>query len=337
MNDHSEKRRLRRSPLHHAKRGFSNPSPDYRPRSLGEIFRWVFVDREKGQRKKNKQLHSLARVANDGAFLRANNTEFTVTWAGHSTVLIQMEGHNILMDPIWSNRASPLPFVGPKRYISPGIEFENLPEIDVVVLSHNHYDHFDKRTIRKLRNGPLFIVPMGFGRELRRMHINNYRELDWWESFTAHGVEFVCTPAQHYSARRLTDHGRSLWCSWAVRGIGNTFFFAGDTGYFGGLSEIGNRYGPFDLVCLPIGAYLPRRYLSYVHMSPEESVKAYRDLRGRIFLAIHWGTFNLGNDPPTLAPEQLMNVVADSGLDETLFWVLKHGETRVIHHTPIDS
>lgn len=271
-------------------------------------------------------------MVNDGAFLRENRHQFTATWAGHSTVLIQLEGINILTDPVWSNRASPVPFAGPKRYIGPGIEFEDLPPIHVVLLSHNHYDHFDRSTIRRLRES-VFIVPLGFGRTLKRMGATHYHELDWWQSINYRGLTFTCTPAQHYSSRGIHDRNKTLWCSWAVKGRFDNFYFAGDTGYFPGFVEIGARLGPFDLVCLPIGAYLPREYMEHVHMGPEEAVQAYLDLRGEIFLAIHWGTFNLGNDPPDLAPRILMEEIERADLDSELFWPLKHGETRIIRKT----
>ncbi|MBN1291419.1 MAG: MBL fold metallo-hydrolase [Candidatus Latescibacteria bacterium] len=318
------------SPSHHTKNGFSNPNPDYEQSTISRDMKRVLFDRRKAQKKIRRLSYTMESVENDGSYLRSNYEEFTVTWAGHSTVLVQIEGQNILLDPIWSNRASPVPFAGPKRYIKPGIDIENLPEIHCVLLSHNHYDHFDKSTIKRLKNSELFIVPLGFGKELRRIGIINYIELDWWERVTHNDIGFVCTPSQHNSTRRLIDHDKTLWCSWIIQGKRNNLFFAGDTGYFPGFKEIGSRFGPFNIVCLPIGAYLPRKYLEHVHMSPKDALHAYHDLQGTIFLAIHWGTFNLGNDPPDMAPKVLKEEIKKMNLDEDLFWILKHGETRII-------
>ncbi|MFC1512191.1 MBL fold metallo-hydrolase [Candidatus Latescibacterota bacterium] len=318
-------------PLHHARRRFVNPYPGYQKKTLFEVLRWVLIDRRRGQRIKRKAFYTLEQAGNDGAFLRNNTSEFTVTWAGHSTVLVQLGGVNILTDPIWSRRPSPMPsFFGPRRYMEHGIEFEHLPDIHVVLLSHNHYDHFDRRTIRRFSPEVLFIVPLGFGRELNKLGKTNVVELDWWQEHRFRNITFACTPAQHYSLRRLADKDRTLWCSWVFKNGSGSVFFAGDTGYFPGFAAIGSTYGPFDLVCLPIGAYLPREYLSHIHMSPEEAVRAYHDLQGQIFLAIHWGTFNLGDDPPDLAPRELLREIEARGLDHELFWPLKHGETRVI-------
>ena len=325
------KRRTAKSD-HHAPKGFANPFPEYRHSSISSILRWVFMERRRGQRIKKRADYVLEQVENDGAWLRDNRTAFTVSWVGHSTVLIQLDGINILTDPIWSIRASPVPFAGPKRYIEPGIALEDLPDIHVVLLSHNHYDHFDRATIRRLKES-VFIVPLGFGRKLRRLGATHYHELDWWQAISYRGLTFTCTPAQHGSARMIHDRNKTLWCSWGVKGRFNTFFFSGDTGYFPGFTEIGDRLGPFDLVCLPIGAYLPREVLGHVHMDPEEAVQAYLDLRGGIFVAIHWGTFNLGNDPPDMAPKILLDEIGKADLDHELFWPLKHGETRLVRHT----
>jgi len=315
---------------HHTDRGFSNPSPRFAHKTAAEELNWILRDRRRGQRLKKRVPVRLESVENDGAFLRVNRKVFTVTWAGHSSVLVQLGGLNILMDPVWSDRASPVPFIGPRRYVGPGIAFDDLPPIDVVAISHNHYDHFDRATVRRLRRGTLFLVPLGFGRSLRRLGIVNYRELDWWQRHRVGGVEFVSTPAQHYSRRKLCDRDKTLWCSWVFRGAGRNVYFAGDTGYFPGFREIGRRFGSFDLVCLPIGAYLPREYLEHVHMGPEEAIMAYRDLRGRAFLPIHWGTFNLGNDHPHLAMEVLNKEIERHDLDRDLFLTLKHGETRLM-------
>ena len=253
-----------------------------------------------------------------------------MTWVGHSTVLFQLDGLNILSDPVWSDRASPVSWAGPKRYTEPGVAFEDLPEIHVVLISHNHYDHLDKSTIKRLGNAPFYLVPLGIGEFLEKLGIDNYRELDWWETFTYKSIHYICTPAQHFSARGLFDRNKTLWCGWAAQGKNGSFLFAGDSGYFPGFREIGERYGPFDLVCLPIGAYLPQWFMGPVHLSPGEALLAYTELRGRKFLAVHWGTFKLASDPLALPPLALREEIEKNKLDTDDIWLLKHGESRIV-------
>ncbi|MFC1692711.1 MBL fold metallo-hydrolase [Candidatus Latescibacterota bacterium] len=317
-------------PSHHTEKGFRNPYPGFEKRGFGDFLKWVLLERRKSRRKYENTRFTIEKIQNDDSILRENNREFTVTWIGHSTVLIQLEGVNILMDPIWSDRASPLSFVGPERYSEPGIAFEDLPEIHIVLVTHNHYDHLDRPTIERLGSLPLYLVPLGLGAFLEKIGIEHYRELDWWNSFSYRGLEFSCTPAQHFSARGLFGHNKTLWCSWAAGGEKGSFYFAGDTGYFPGLKEIGERRGPFDLVCLPIGAYLPEWFMGPVHLSPKEAITAYRDLRGRIILPIHWGAFQLADDPPGLAPSVFLEEAAKQNLTGDQYWLLKHGETRRI-------
>ena len=186
------------------------------------------------------------RIANDGEFLRENarHSEPTVTWVGHATLLVQMEHLTFLTDPIWSNRPSPVPFAGPNRYVKPGIAIEDLPPIDFVMISHNHYDHLDVPTLRKLaKRSPdtIFFVPVGNGKLLRKKGIEQVRELDWGETASIKGATIHCLPTQHWSKRSLTDTRKALWSSWAVTGPQRRFYFAGDTGYFEGFKEIGEK------------------------------------------------------------------------------------------------
>ncbi len=330
IRDLARRTRGFKRPNHHTRRGFANTSPDYRRRKIRDELRWIIAERPQKLRSKRQRPVMLETIENDGAFFRMNRKVFTVTWAGHSTVLLQMAGLNILLDPVWSDRASPVPFAGPRRFVEPGISLANLPHIDVIAISHNHYDHFDRATVKKLGRGTLFVVPLGFGRILERMGIRNHRELDWWQGVRLGGVEIHGAPAQHGSRRTLHDRDRSLWCSWMIRGGGRSVFFAGDTGYFGGFKEIGERYGPIDLACLPIGAYLPREHLEHLHMSPGEALRAFHDLRARAFLPIHWGTFDLGSDHPHQAMEELEHLIDLHGLDRERFLTLRHGETRLL-------
>ncbi len=309
---------------------FYNPFPGFESRDFGDLFRWLVIDRVTGKRPTLPDSYHFELADNDGRYLRTNRSDVTVTWIGHSTLLIQNDGLNILTDPIWSQRASPLSFAGPKRMVPPGIPLDSLPKIDVVLISHDHYDHLDKQTIRRLGNRPLYLVPLGVGALLKSWGIDHYVEMDWWDEFRFNGVLFACTPAQHFSGRTLFDRNRRLWCSWVISGKEARIYFGGDSGYFPDYAKIGRQYGPFDLAALPIGAYRPRWFMSPVHMSPGEAVRAFVDLQARIFIPIHWGTFPLSDEPLTEPPQLLLKKAKQKGLDANRFWILKHGETRTV-------
>ena len=317
-------------PEHHTPDGFRNPFPDFEEKGFSDFIKWSVIDRFKGKKEKKPEKYSFKAVENNGQYLRANKTEYTVTWIGHSTLLVQMDGLTILTDPIWSERCSPISFAGPKRYVQPGMAFKDLPDIDVVILSHDHYDHLDKATIKKLGNKPFYFVPLGIGNFLEKQGITNYTELDWWDSFVYREVEFVCTPAQHFSGRSFNNRNNTLWCSWVINAPQSNFYFAGDTGYCSVFKDIGERYGPFDLVAIPIGAYLPRWFMGPVHVDPGEALKIYADVKGKRFVPIHWGTFDLADEPLDRPMKDLLKEVKKNSLDMQDFLLLKHGETFTI-------
>jgi len=262
--------------------------------------------------------------------LRDNSSRATVTWIGHSTVLVQLDGLNFLTDPTWADRTGPFSgTIGVRRYTPPGVRFEDLPPIDFVLISHDHYDHLDEGTVRRLARtfNPRFVVPLGIKAWLEDRGITNAVELNWGESIRIGGLEIVCTPAQHGSGRTLADQGRRLWASWAVLGS-QRFYFAGDTGYYRHFKEIGDALGPFDLAALPIGSYTPRAIARPVHISPEEAVQASLDLRATRMIGIHWGTFALAREPYDEPPSRLAAEAARRDIDPHDVWVLKPGETR---------
>ena len=255
----------------------------------------------------------------------------TVTWIGHSTLLVQLDGVTFLTDPIWSERAGPFNgLFGAPRYTPPPIALDDLPPIDFVLISHDHYDHLDEPTVRRLaaRFNPLFVVPLGIKAWLADRGITNATELDWGESVTVKGLQIVCTPAQHGSGRSLTDQGRRLWASWAVLGS-KRFYFAGDSGYYRHFREIGDALGPFDLAALPIGSYTPRKLMRPVHLSPEDAVQAWIDLRAAHFLGIHWGTLDLAREPYDEPPRRLAAEIAKRYLDSEAIWIRYPGETTL--------
>ncbi len=261
--------------------------------------------------------------------LRRNHHGATVTWIGHSTLLVQLDGVNLLTDPIWSQRMGPLSgTVGVRRFTPPAIALEDLPPIDVVLISHDHYDHLDEPTVLRLAEAfnPLFVVPLGIKEWLADRGITNVVELDWSESISIKGLHIVCAPAQHGSGRSLTDGGRRLWASWAVIGT-KRFYFAGDSGYASHFEMIGHALGPFDLAALPIGSYTPRVIAKPVHMSPEEALQAWRDLRATDFIGIHWGTYKLAREPYDEPPQRIAAEVARLEVDPARIWLPKPGET----------
>ena len=218
-------------------------------------------------------------------------------WIGHSSVLVEMDGLRFMVDPIFSEYASPFQWIGPKRFAPPPIPLHDLPPVDAVMISHDHYDHLDMLTAQHLAaEGTHFFVPLGVGAHLEAWDIpsGQITDLDWWESKDMNGVTIVCTPSQHYSGRGPFDRMETLWASWSAIGPEHRVFYSGDTGYSKHFQHIGQRLGPFDLSIIKIGAYGPSDYWHDVHIDPEEAIQAYLDVQGRVLLPVHWATFNLG-------------------------------------------
>lgn len=253
----------------------------------------------------------------------------SVTWIGHATLLVRMDGVTFLTDPMFSERASPIPFAGPKRVVAPGVPLDQLPPVDFAVVSHDHYDHADVASITALaRRGTRLVVPLGLG-DLVRSAGGAAIELDWWQHTRLNGVEIHCVPAQHFSGRSaFGDHGRRLWSGWVVVGPTRRFYHAGDTGYFSGFEEIGTRFGPLDLAALPIGAYAPSSIMRFVHLDPEEAVRAAVDLRADHVVAMHFGTFDLTEEPLDEPPRRFRRAARRNGFDRERAWTLNVGESH---------
>lgn len=221
-----------------------------------------------------------------------------VTWLGHSTVLLEIDGHRILTDPVFGKRASPLGFAGPKRFHPVPASLEELPPLDLILLSHDHFDHLCRPTMRQIARLPALanvpvVTALGVGRHLERFGVDPARihELDWHESFAHHGLHLTATPAQHFSGRGVSDRNKTLWASWVIASESHKIFFSGDTGLTPQFADIGNLYGPFDLVMLEVGAFHPS--WGTIHLGPENALTAFDMLRGKSLLPVHWGTFNL--------------------------------------------
>ena len=249
------------------------------------------------------------------------------TFVNHSTFLIQHMGTNILTDPIWSKRCSPFQWAGPARQRPPGIKFEDLPKIDIVLISHNHYDHLDKNTIRRLckKWNPTFIVPLGVGQIVRKYKGNKIIELDWWQSSRIENLVIKALPANHFSSRGTFDRNTSLWAGFSIQSISKKIYYVGDTGYSDIFKTIGEREGPFDLAFIPIGAYLPRWFMSPIHISPEEAVKVHRDIRSKKSVAMHFGTFKLADDNPERSQKELAEAMSANNIDAQEFQVPEEG------------
>ncbi|HVT57688.1 MAG TPA: MBL fold metallo-hydrolase [Thermoanaerobaculia bacterium] len=264
-------------------------------------------------------------AANDGSYLRAAGQPASLTWVGHSTFAIQDGGEVVLTDPHWGTRA-----LLPRRKVPPGIPLAAVPETAFAVLSHNHYDHLDTWTVAHLPESVAWVVPKGLatwfrgrrclepveprepgepGEPRERREPGEIIELDWWQSVRRGRWTLTCLPAQHWSNRLDSGRNTSLWCSWLLDSGNRRYYFAGDTGYFHGFAEFGRRYGPIDVALLPIGAYEPRWFMRPQHMNPEEAFRAYRDLGARILVAMHWGVFDLTDEPVDLAPRVLESVL----------------------------
>lgn len=253
---------------------------------------------------------------------RVGNGGLRVTFINHSTTLVQLDGMNILTDPVWSERVSPVGFTGPRRHRPPGIRFDDLPPIDFALVSHNHYDHCDIATLRRLRC--TIVTPLGNGALMKRYGIDDVIELDWWQS----AGPMTAVPAQHFAARGMSDRNRNLWSGFVIGSRSGNVYFAGDTGWGGHFWDIGHRFAPVRLALLPIGSYLPRWFMQPAHIDPAEAVEAHFVLRARTSVAIHFGTFQLGDDGVFDPTRDLQQALAAN--DNPRFWVLEHGEGREI-------
>jgi N-acyl-phosphatidylethanolamine-hydrolysing phospholipase D len=265
------------------------------------------------------------RVPYDRAAMLENPS---LTWIGHSTLLVRMDGVTFLTDPIFSARASPVSFAGPKRLVPPGVPLDELPPIDFVTLSHDHYDHTDLPSIEALaRRGTRFVAGLRMG-DLVRGAGGEVVELDWGESVQIGAVRVHCVPAQHFSGRSIVGRGRRLWAGWVIEGPTRRFYHAGDTGYFDGFRALRARFGRIDVAALPIGAYEPAAIMRFVHLDPAEAVRAGLDLEARHVVAMHWGTFDLTDEPPDEPPRRFRAAADAAGLGPDRAWVLAVGETR---------
>lgn len=263
----------------------------------------------------------------------AHSEELRVTFINHATLLVQVDGVNILTDPIWSERTSPVSWAGPARRRAPGVAFDSLPKIDFVVLSHNHYDHCDLPTLRRLeqRDHPVIVSGLGNSALLEEKSISGARSLEWWDIVEASAkVKIHVVPAQHFSGRGIGDRDANLWAGYVIESSKGKVFFAGDTGWGPHFQMIRDRLGAIDVALLPIGAFKPVWFMSPVHISPAEAVKAHKVLGAQTTIPMHYGTFALGDDGESEPLEELRKAITAAALQPTQFLILQQGESRPI-------
>ena len=337
---------------HHTPEGFRNNYASAVNKTFGELIRWQRERLADGLPKPPET--PTPAMAPDLPFIKdyagTKPGSPVITWIGHASMLLQAGGLNVLTDPIFSNRASPVSLIGPERKQSPGLLLADLPVIDVVLISHNHYDHLDKPSVLEIASRSeaagrptLFIVPLGMKSWFADMGISNAVELDWWDKYMHKGVEFNFTPVQHWSARSFTDRSQALWSAYAVFAPDLHWYFAGDTGYSKDFSDTGARFtdrhneargGGFDLALIPIGAYQPRCFLAEQHIDPTEAVQIHRDLGAKRSVGVHWGTFELSDELLDQPPKDLALAARAQGLKDGDFSVMAIGETRRLPARP---
>ena len=303
-------------PNHFDGKRFYNPdAPE--ARGFLDVVRWKLTSRPE------RSPSFISDVEQSKPPRRVEGGGLRVTLVNHSTVLLQQLGLNILTDPIWSERASPVAHIGPRRRRKPGVSWENLPPIDAVLISHNHYDHLDLPTLRRLaaRGDSTFVVPAGVARLLRSENIGPTHELDWGEAFQLPGCKIHCVPALHFSARGIYDRNMTLWCGYVIECQERLTYFAGDTAFGNHFAQIREKFGSPHLALLPIGAYEPRWFMSPVHMGPDEAVRAHEILGAKTSIAIHHGTFQLTDEGLDTPKKQLIACAKDEP-----FLILENGQ-----------
>jgi N-acyl-phosphatidylethanolamine-hydrolysing phospholipase D len=343
---------------HHTPSGFQNNYAKAVDNSFADLLRWQWASR--GLPKPPQQPTTVvfpnlpliqAKTENvsftPGASPQARHPGYpalpTVTWIGHATALVQASGLNVLTDPIFSDRASPVQLFGPKRAQPPGVAMADLPPIDVVLISHNHYDHLDRTSVALLDERAkaagkttVFIVPLGLKTWFNDLGITSVIELDWWQHHTIKGVDFHLTPVQHWSARGVGDRSSTLWGGWAVLGSDFHWYFAGDTGYSRDFADTRAKFAPlqtaemgggFDLALIPIGAYEPRWFMTRQHVNPTESVRIHQDMGAKHSVGVHWGTFALTDEPLDQPPIDLAIATNALGVADNSFGVLAIGQS----------
>lgn len=326
---------------HHTPDGFKNNYPHETNQNFWK-WQWERLSNGVAPTPEGGWQSFLPSVKPDVAFLKSNRTERTITWLGHATVLVQTGGVNIITDPVFSERTAPVQFAGPKRQVPFMLTIDELPDIDVVFVSHNHYDHLDLGTIQQFKGrfpNAKYIVPLGLKAWFDEQGVDNVRALDWWDVVRYGHISYTFTPAQHWSKRSLSDTNRSLWGGIVIEDqtpVINApqtqpwrFIYTGDTGYSKDFKDIAAKFpGGFDWAAIPIGAYEPRWFMKAQHVNPDESVQIFTDLGAKQALSVHWGTWRLTDEALDQPPKDLAIALKKMALPDDRFHVFKNGEMR---------
>jgi L-ascorbate metabolism protein UlaG (beta-lactamase superfamily) len=327
-----ETKHRKRRPHHHTAQGFRNPanSPN-REKRRHRALKFLWRQRMHVIRPALSTDHVLP-PDSVKAGLAAHDGAEAVTWLGHAAFLLRLGGMTVLIDPFLSDYASPIPGIGPRRFTPPALTVEQLPPIDVLIVSHNHYDHLDARTIAALphKRRIQVVVPLGLGRFFRARGFHHIAELDWHQAVDLDGLRITCAPAIHRSARGLIDRNRTLWAGFVLESAERRVYFGGDTGYGAVFADTGRRYGPFDLALLGIGCYAPRAAMHMNHANPEEAIQIARDLGAEHVMGMHWGTILMTEEPAFEPPERFRAAADAAGYSPEQAWLLKIGETRTV-------
>jgi L-ascorbate metabolism protein UlaG (beta-lactamase superfamily) len=305
-----------------ARQRFSNLDGSAEIKSFGEVLRWKLGLHEETQVKTPARGVLVPTVQNDGRRLSPATLD-ALTWIGHASFLVQLGGTGALIDPVMSQGLGP----GFLRNVDCGLSWTALPKIDLVLITHNHRDHMDEPTLRKLGKDVIFVVPRGLGTWFTKRKLHRVVELDWWQQEEVAGMKITFVPSQHWTRRGLLDTNASWWGGYVIERGGLRVYHSGDTAWFEGFSEIAKRVGPIDAAMLPIGAYAPRWFMKGQHMNPEDAVRAFQALGAKQFIAMHWGTFKLTDEPLDEPPKFLKQVWAQTDLAEKRRTILAIGET----------
>jgi len=301
---------------------YRNLEPPYEPQPLSRVLKWAVGDRLRGKRRKSPDRFPEMKVVEPDHALLASAAP-SLTWVGHATWLIRLGGHNILTDPVWSESLGP----GISRNVRPGISLEQARP-SVVLVSHNHRDHLDAPTIRRIGPEPTYVVPAGLGRFFTRRGADKVIELEWWAHTQVGDLTIHFVPSQHWSQRGPADKNETLWGGFVLEAGGARVYFAGDTAYFEGFREIGRRFPGLAAALLPIGAYDPEWFMRVQHMNPEDAVNAFQSLGARLLCAMHWGTFKLTDEPLDEPPRLLEELRRREQIPADRVWVAAIGESR---------
>jgi len=316
-------------PYHHTAEGFRNPMGSAtHEHSLTNLLKhiWHELSRNDPEVPQDHFIGQDQAVSN----LDAMGNGDKITWLGHSSFLLRLSGTNILIDPFLSDYATSFPPFGPRRYTPPGLSVEKLPKIDVIIISHNHYDHMDSATLKALphRHNIRIIVPLKLGKICKELGYKKVTELDWLDTKKSGPITITSLPAVHFSGRSLSDRNKTLWTGYSINSRGTKIYFSGDTAYHSLFKKIGRNYGPFDYGLVPIGAYRPHPMKNYSHTTPEQAVKLGLDLKINTMIPIHWGSLVLSQAPVFDAPARFLEAGRKAGYTDLSLWKMKIGETR---------